>query len=130
MKIAIVGTGYVGLVTGTCFAETGNQVCCIDINEDKIEKLRNGTITIYEPGLQAIFERSCHNGNLRFTGNLEEGITLADLIFLAQPTPPGSDGSADMRYILEVAGQIGKLINGYKIIVDKSTVPPGTSELV
>src|SRR5688572_17658398 len=130
MKIAIIGTGYVGLVTGTCLSETGNQVCCIDIDINKINKLKQGLITIYEPGLQVIFERNWKSGSLTFTDNLEEGIRHADLIFLALPTPPGEDGSADLSYILKVAEQIGRLIKDYKIIVDKSTVPAGTAEKV
>jgi len=130
MRIAIIGTGYVGLVTGTCLAETGNQVSCIDIDQSKINKLRNGQITIYEPGLQTIFERNWKKGNLSFTTNLEEGIEMAELIFLALPTPPDEDGSADLKYILQVADQIGKLLKDYKIIIDKSTVPAGTTEKV
>ena len=129
-KIAVVGTGYVGLVTGTCFAETGNQVICIDIDADKVEKMKNGIIPIYEPNLDTIFERNISAKRLSFTTSLEEGIKDAEIIFLALPTPPGEDGSADLSYILDVAEQLGKLITDYKVIVDKSTVPVGTAEKV
>jgi UDPglucose 6-dehydrogenase len=130
MKIAVVGTGYVGLVTGTCFAETGNTVTCIDIDKAKIEKLKNGKITIYEPGLELIFERNLKQDRLFFTNNLEEGIRDAKIIFLALPTPPGEDGSADLKYILGVAEQLGGLLKQYTVIVDKSTVPVGTADKV
>ena len=129
-KIAVVGTGYVGLVTGTCFAETGNQVICIDIDADKVEKMKNGIIPIYEPNLDTIFDRNISAKRLSFTTSLEDGIKDAEIIFLALPTPPGEDGSADLSYILGVAEQLGKLITGYKVIVDKSTVPVGTAEKV
>ena len=129
-KIAVVGTGYVGLVTGTCFAETGNQVICIDIDADKVEKMKNGIIPIYEPNLDTIFERNISAKRLSFTTSLEDGIKDAEIIFLALPTPPGEDGSADLSYILGVAEQLGKLIKDYKVIVDKSTVPVGTAEKV
>jgi UDPglucose 6-dehydrogenase len=129
-KIAVVGTGYVGLVTGTCFAETGNQVICIDIDADKVEKMKNGIIPIYEPNLDTIFERNISAKRLSFTTSLEKGIKDAEIIFLALPTPPGEDGSADLSYILGVAEQLGKLITEYKVIVDKSTVPVGTAEKV
>ena len=129
-KIAVVGTGYVGLVTGTCFAETGNQVVCIDIDVDKVEKMRNGIIPIYEPNLDTIFERNISAQKLSFTTSLEDGVKDAEIIFLALPTPPGEDGSADLSYILGVAEQLGKLISEYKVIVDKSTVPVGTAEKV
>ena len=129
-KIAVVGTGYVGLVTGTCFAETGNQVICIDIDADKVEKMKNGIIPIYEPNLDTIFDRNISAKRLSFTTSLEDGIKDAEIIFLALPTPPGEDGSADLSYILGVAEQLGKLITDYKVIVDKSTVPVGTSEKV
>lgn len=129
-KIAVVGTGYVGLVTGTCFAETGNQVICIDIDADKVEKMKNGIIPIYEPNLDTIFERNITAKRLSFTTSLEDGIKDAEIIFLALPTPPGEDGSADLSYILGVAEQLGKLITDYKVIVDKSTVPVGTAEKV
>ena len=130
MKIAVVGTGYVGLVSGTCFAETGNHVTCIDIDEKKVEKLKNGQIPIYEPGLDVLFERNIRQGRLEFTTNLEEGIKEAKIIFLALPTPPGEDGSADLQYVLRVAEDLGPLLEDYTIIVDKSTVPVGTGELV
>jgi UDPglucose 6-dehydrogenase len=130
MKIAVVGTGYVGLVTGTCFAETGNKVTCVDIDQSKVEKLSNGEITIYEPGLEKIFLRNLKEGRLKFTTSLEEGIREADIIFLALPTPPGADGAADLKYILSVADHLGKILNSYKVIVDKSTVPVGTADKV
>lgn len=130
MKIAVVGTGYVGLVTGTCFAETGNIVNCIDIDKNKVEKMQNGQIPIYEPGLDILFERNIEQGRLKFTTNLEEGIKGAKIIFLALPTPPGADGSADLKYILQVAEQLGPLLKEYVVLVDKSTVPVGTAEKV
>ena len=130
MKIAVIGTGYVGLVTGTCFAETGNNVTCVDIDKAKIEKLSNGQITIYEPGLEKIFLRNQKEGRLRFTTSLSEGIQDATVIFLALPTPPGEDGSADLKYILGVADDLGKIITDYKVIIDKSTVPVGTADKV
>ncbi len=129
-KIAVIGTGYVGLVTGTCFAETGNQVICVDIDANKVEKMRNGEIPIYEPHLDVIFERNIKANRLTFTTDLAAGIKDAEIIFLALPTPPGEDGSADLSYILGVADQLGKLITDYKVIVDKSTVPVGTAEKV
>lgn len=129
-KIAVVGSGYVGLVTGTCFAEMGNNVICIDIDENKVEKMRAGVIPIYEPHLDVLFERNIKAGRLTFTTNLLEGIEGAEIIFLALPTPPGEDGSADLSYILGVASELGKIIQEYKVIVDKSTVPVGTAELV
>jgi UDPglucose 6-dehydrogenase len=130
MKIAVVGTGYVGLVTGTCFAETGNQVTCIDIDKNKVDKLSNGQITIYEPGLEKIFLRNLKEDRLHFTTNLADGIKDATIIFLALPTPPGEDGSADLKYILGVADDLGKILTDYKVIVDKSTVPVGTADKV
>ncbi|CAN1575982.1 Ugd Predicted UDP-glucose 6-dehydrogenase [Spirosomataceae bacterium] len=130
MKIAVIGTGYVGLVTGTCFAETGNYVSCIDIDAKKIESLRKGKITIYEPGLEVLFERNRKEGRLTFTTDLVEGIKDAEVIFLALPTPPGEDGSADLKYILGVAEDLGKVLGHYAVIVDKSTVPVGTAEKV
>lgn len=130
MKIAVVGTGYVGLVTGTCFAETGNSVVCVDIDDRKIEKLKKGEITIFEPGLEKLVVRNVKDERLRFTTSLKEGIAEANIILLALPTPPGEDGSADLHYVLEVASEIGKLIDSYCVIVDKSTVPVGTSEKV
>jgi UDPglucose 6-dehydrogenase len=130
MKIAVVGTGYVGLVTGTCFAETGNQVICVDIDKSKVDKLSNGQITIYEPGLEKIFLRNLKEGRLHFTTNLAEGVKDAAIVFLALPTPPGEDGSADLKYILGVADDLGKILTDYKVIVDKSTVPVGTADKV
>lgn len=130
MKIAVVGTGYVGLVTGTCFAETGNTVTCIDIDQEKVTKLKNGKITIYEPGLEQLFERNIKQNRLLFTTSLPEGIKGADVIFLALPTPPGEDGSADLKYILKVADDLGPLLEDYTVIVDKSTVPVGTADKV
>ena len=130
MEIAVVGTGYVGLVTGTCLAETGNNVMCIDIDEKKVQTMKEGKIPIYEPHLDVFFERNIKQGRLNFTTNLEQGIKHADVIFLALPTPPGEDGSADLSYILDVSNQLGKIIRNYKVIVDKSTVPVGTAELV
>lgn len=129
-KIAVVGTGYVGLVTGTCFAETGNQVICVDIDAKKVEKMKNGVVPIYEPHLDLLFERNIKAGRLSFTTSLEEGIEDAEIIFLALPTPPGEDGSADLSYILGVADHLGKIMKDYKVIVDKSTVPVGTAEKV
>lgn len=130
MKIAVVGTGYVGLVTGTCFAETGNDVVCVDIDKAKVDKLSNGQITIYEPGLEKLFLRNLREERLSFTTSLEDGIKEAAIVFLALPTPQGEDGSADLKYVLSVAQHLGKIMNGYKIIVDKSTVPVGTAEKV
>lgn len=130
MKIAVVGTGYVGLVTGTCLAETGNTVTCIDIDKEKVDKLQRGKITIYEPGLEQLFERNLKQKRLSFTTNLAEGIQGAQVIFLALPTPPGEDGSADLKYILKVADDLGPLLSDYTVIIDKSTVPVGTAELV
>jgi len=130
MKIAVVGTGYVGLVTGTCFAETGNDVVCVDIDKSKIDKLTNGQVTIYEPGLEKLFLRNLREERLSFTTSLEEGIREAAIIFLALPTPQGEDGSADLKYVLSVAEHLGRIMKEYKIIVDKSTVPVGTAEKV
>ncbi|MBC7830121.1 MAG: UDP-glucose/GDP-mannose dehydrogenase family protein [Chitinophagaceae bacterium] len=130
MKIAVVGTGYVGLVTGTCFAETGNDVICVDIDKSKVDKLTNGEITIYEPGLEKLFLRNLREERLHFTTNLAEGVKDALIIFLALPTPPGEDGSADLKYILGVADDLGKILGEYKVIVDKSTVPVGTADKV
>lgn len=130
MKIAVVGTGYVGLVTGTCFAETGNDVTCVDIDKKKVDKLSSGQITIYEPGLEKLFLRNVKEERLHFTTSLHEGIKDAEIIFLALPTPPGEDGSADLKYILGVSKDLGELMTDYKVIVDKSTVPVGTAEKV
>lgn len=130
MKIAVVGSGYVGLVTGTCFAETGNTVTCIDIDQKKVDMLKNGKIPIYEPGLDLLFDRNTKQERLKFTTNLEKGIEGAQVIFLALPTPPGEDGSADLKYILTVANDLGSILKEYAVIVDKSTVPVGTAEKV
>jgi UDPglucose 6-dehydrogenase len=130
MNIAVVGTGYVGLVSGTCFAETGNNVVCVDIDKSKVEKMRNKQIPIFEPGLEVLFERNINEGRLHFTNDLKEAIKDAKIIFLALPTPPGEDGSADLSYILGVAEELGKIMTDYKVIVDKSTVPVGTADLV
>ena len=130
MKIAVIGTGYVGLVTGTCFSETGNKVTCVDIDKNKVDKLSNGQITIYEPGLEKIFLRNIKEGRLTFTTELEAAIQGAEIIFLALPTPPGADGSADLKYVLGVADHLGKILKDYKVIVNKSTVPVGTADKV
>jgi UDPglucose 6-dehydrogenase len=130
MKIAVVGTGYVGLVTGTCFAETGNDVTCIDNNAAKVESLQAGKITIFEPGLEVLFDRCIEQDRLHFTTSLAEGIKDAQIVFLALPTPPGADGTADLSYILGVAEDLSTMITSYKVIVDKSTVPVGTAEKV
>ena len=130
MKIAVIGTGYVGLVTGTCFAETGNEVTCVDIDAKKIEQLQKGIIPIFEPGLDLIFHRSVEKNRLHFTTDLESAVDHAQIIFLALPTPPGEDGSADLKYILGVAENLGKIMKEYKVIIDKSTVPVGTSDKV
>ncbi|MEY4134679.1 MAG: hypothetical protein RL386_1029 [Bacteroidota bacterium] len=130
MNLAVVGTGYVGLVTGTCFAETGNHVLCVDIDAAKVERMRNGQIPIFEPGLEILFERNSRQGRLEFTTDLRSAVEKSDIIFLALPTPPGEDGSADLSYVLGVAGQIAPMLDTYKIIVDKSTVPVGTAEKV
>jgi UDPglucose 6-dehydrogenase len=130
MNIAVIGTGYVGLVSGTCFAEMGNHVACVDIDEHKVQQLRKGVVPIYEPGLETLFERNTRQGRMTFTTSLKEGISGAEVIFLALPTPPGEDGSADLSYILGVAAALSELITEYTVIVDKSTVPVGTSEKV
>ena len=130
MNIAVVGTGYVGLVTGTCFAETGNHVICVDIDEEKVNKMKNGEVPIYEPHLDVLFERNIRQGRLHFTTELKGAIEQAQIIFLALPTPPGEDGSADLSYVLGVAEELGNIMTDYKVIVDKSTVPVGTAEKV
>ncbi len=130
MNVAVIGTGYVGLVSGTCFAETGNRVVCVDIDQQKIDMLRAGKITIFEPGLDILFKRNLKEGRLSFTNNLEEAVADAQVVFLALPTPPGEGGAADLKYVLGVADQLGKIMKGYKIIVDKSTVPVGTADKV
>jgi len=130
MNIAVIGAGYVGLVTGTCFAETGNHVICVDIDEAKVKRMQNGEVPIFEPGLELLFERNTKEGRLHFTTELEEAIGQADVVFLALPTPPGEDGSADLSYVLKAAGDAAKYVKNYTVFVDKSTVPVGTSELV
>ena len=130
MKIAVIGSGYVGLVTGTCLAETGNDVICVDVDKEKVDKMRNGVVPIYEPHLDVLFQRNIKQNRLKFTLSLEKGLKDASIVFLALPTPPGEDGSADLSYVLNVAEEIGKLISDYKVIVDKSTVPVGTAEKV
>ena len=130
MKIAVIGTGYVGLVTGTCLAETGNIVTCVDIDVEKVQKLKSGVVPIYEPNLNNFFQRNISQKRLFFTTNLKEAVDDAQLIFLALPTPPGNDGSADLSYILSVSNELGKIIKDYKVIIDKSTVPVGTAEKV
>jgi UDPglucose 6-dehydrogenase len=133
MNVAVVGTGYVGLVSGTCFAETGNNVICVDIDAQKIERLKGGEVVIYEPGLEVLFERNLKEGRLHFTTDLKSAVEQSDLIFLALPTPMGEDGAADLRYVLGVASDIGKLLvdlKTYKVIINKSTVPVGTAEKV
>jgi UDPglucose 6-dehydrogenase len=130
MNIAVIGTGYVGLVSGTCLADSGNDVICVDIDEQKVQNLQNGQIPIYEPGLSAIFKRSAQENRLTFTTNLAEAVEDAEIIFLCLPTPPGADGQADLSAVLKVAGQLGELIDEYKIVVTKSTVPVGTGDRV
>mgnify|MGYP000869462227 CR=1 FL=1 len=130
MNIAVVGTGYVGLVTGTCFAETGNHVICVDINEEKVNMMKAGKVPIYEPHLDVLFERNIRQGRLHFTTDLADALEKAQIVFLALPTPPGEDGSADLSYVLNAAADIGKLMTDYKVLVDKSTVPVGTAEKV
>ncbi|MBS1532704.1 MAG: UDP-glucose/GDP-mannose dehydrogenase family protein [Bacteroidetes bacterium] len=130
MKIAVVGTGYVGLVTGTCLADTGNHVTCVDINEKKVEMMKNGKVPIYEPGLELIFNRNINQGRLKFTTSLAEAVAEAKIIFMALPTPPGGDGAADLSYVLGAAADIAKIITEYKVIVTKSTVPVGTADKV
>ena len=129
-KIAVIGSGYVGLVTGTCFAETGNQVICVDIDESKVRRMQNGEVPIYEPHLDVIFERNIRQNRLTFSTDMEKAVAESEIVFLALPTPPGEDGSADLSYILDVADKLGKCLDDYKVIVDKSTVPVGTAEKV
>ena len=130
MRISVIGTGYVGLVTGTCLAETGNEVICVDIDKDKVEKMRNGIVPIYEPHLDVLFERNIKAGRLSFTTSLDKGLDHGEIVFLALPTPEDEDGSADLSYVENVSEEIGKKIKNYKVIVDKSTVPVGTAEKV
>ncbi|MEL6676416.1 MAG: UDP-glucose/GDP-mannose dehydrogenase family protein [Bacteroidota bacterium] len=130
MKVAVVGTGYVGLVTGTCFSEAGNEVLCVDNNPEKLAMLHDGKVPIYEPGLESMFERNTKEGRLQFTDSLADAVKFADIIFLALPTPPMEDGSADLQYVLGVANEIGTLLEDYRVVVNKSTVPVGTADKV
>ncbi len=135
MNISVVGTGYVGLVTGTCFAETGNNVVCVDINENKVKMMQDGKVPIYEPGLELLFDRNIKNGRLTFTVDLHAAVRDSEVIFLCLPTPQGGDGKADLQYVMKVAEDLGKFFKqepniGFKILVDKSTVPVGTSDKV
>ncbi|MCA8980167.1 MAG: UDP-glucose/GDP-mannose dehydrogenase family protein [Planctomycetes bacterium] len=130
MRIAVVGTGYVGLVAGTCFAESGNNVVCIDVDQEKIDKLRDGIVPIYEPGLEELLRRNVHDGRLSFTTDYATGIDRAQVVFIAVGTPPGEDGSADLRYVLSAAKSIAENMTDYAVIVDKSTVPVGTARKV
>ncbi|MDR1877048.1 MAG: UDP-glucose/GDP-mannose dehydrogenase family protein [Flavobacteriaceae bacterium] len=130
MDITIVGTGYVGLVSGTCLADLGHSVHCVDINKEKVEMMQNGKVPIYEPQLEEVFLRNIKGGRLFFTTDLSEAMKVSNVIFLALPTPPGEDGSADLSYVLKVAAQIGELMTEYTLIVNKSTVPVGTAETV
>ncbi|GIV26610.1 MAG: UDP-glucose 6-dehydrogenase [Bacteroidia bacterium] len=129
-KIAVIGTGYVGLVTGTCLAESGNQVLCVDIDKEKVEKMKQGIVPIYEPHLDNLFHRNIKAGRLNFTTELKDAVNFAEIIFLALPTPPGEDGSADLSYVLNVSSQIADIVNEYKILITKSTVPVGTADKI
>ncbi len=129
-KVTVIGTGYVGLVTGTCFAETGNQVLCVDIDKEKVEQMKKGIVPIYEPHLDTVFERNIQAKRIDFTTDLEKAVQFAEIIFLALPTPQGEDGSADLSRVLDVAQKIGRILSEYKVIVNKSTVPVGTAERV
>jgi UDPglucose 6-dehydrogenase len=130
MKISVIGTGYVGLVTGTCLAESGNDAICMDIDERKIEMLNAGRVPIYEPGLEELIKRNTAHGRLTFTTDLTHAVRNSELIFIAVGTPPGEDGSADLKYVLDAARRIGRNMNGYKIVINKSTVPVGTGDKV
>lgn len=130
MNIAIVGTGYVGLVTGTCLADFGNHVVCVDIDQKKVDMMRNGQVPIYEPGLEEVFSRNVKAQRIEFTTDIQDALNHSDVIFLALPTPPGEDGSADLSYVIGVAEKIGELMTSYKVIVNKSTVPVGTADRV
>lgn len=130
MKLSVIGTGYVGLVVGTCLAETGNDVICVDIDENKLKMLNEGVSPIYEPGLTDLLRKNLHEGRIRFTSDLAMAVNNSEVVFLALPTPPAEDGSADLQHVLDVAARIGKVMNGYRVIVNKSTVPVGTAELV
>ena len=123
MNIAVIGTGYVGLVTGTCFAESGNNVICVDNNEEKVAKLRQGIIPIYEPELDSLVERNSKQNRLTFTTDLEDAVQKSSIILLALPTPPGEGGAADLKYILGVANDLGRILTGYKVIVDQHLGP-------
>ena len=130
MNLTVIGTGYVGLVTGTCLADMGNNVTCVDIDEDKVKAMKNGKIPIYEPNLEELFNKNIVGDRLHFTTNLKEAIQNSSVIFLALPTPQDEDGSADLSYVKGVAHDLGKMIKGYKVIINKSTVPVGTSDIV
>ena len=130
MKISIIGTGYVGLVTGTCLAESGNDVICMDIDAKKIELLNSGTVPIYEPGLEELIKRNVSHDRLSFTTDMSKAVRTSDLIFIAVGTPPGEDGSADLKYVIGAAKEIGKYMNSYKVVINKSTVPVGTADKV
>ena len=135
MRLAVVGTGYVGLVSGTCFAEMGNEVICVDNDPQKLEKFKNHEVTIYEPGLELLFKRNIERKRLSFTDNLKNAVLESEVVFLCLPTPQGEDGSADLKYVFSVAENIGKILaeaksNTFKIIVNKSTVPVGTCQAV
>lgn len=130
MKIAVIGTGYVGLVSGTCFADSGNEVTCVDNNPEKLRALKNGEIPIYEPGLETLFDRAVREKRLFFTDDLESAVKQAEVIFLCLPTPPGANGQADLSFVLDVAAEIAPMLEDYKVIVNKSTVPVGTAEKV
>jgi len=130
MRIAVIGTGYVGLVAGACFAESGNDVVCVDNNEAKVRLLRRGKIPIFEPGLEELVRRNRSEGRLTFTATLAKAVRDSSIVFIAVGTPQDEDGSADLKYVLQVARDVAKAMNGYKVIVDKSTVPVGTAEKV
>lgn len=130
MKLAVIGTGYVGLVTGTCFADSGNNVICVDNNQEKLDILKNGDLPIYEPGIDTLFKRAIREKRMTFTDSLSDAVKSSDILFLCLPTPPGADGQADLSSVIQVAGQIGELMEGYKVIVNKSTVPVGTADKV
>lgn len=130
MKIAVIGTGYVGLVSGTCFADSGNEVTCVDIDEEKVKALDEGQVPIYEPGLEPIFMRCTREGRLRFTTEMDQAVREAQIVFLCLPTPPGGDGQADLSAVMKVAGQLGGILEDYTVVVNKSTVPVGTADRV
>ena len=130
MRVAVVGTGYVGLVAGTCFAESGNDVVCLDIDEEKIKRLRAGEIPIYEPGLAELLKRNVSDGRLKFSTDYSDAIPGVDVAFIAVGTPPGEDGKADLKYVLSAAKSIAEHMTGHVVVVDKSTVPVGTARKV